>query len=764
MKYFHINNKKFNYELEFKNNSKPNFWKYNTPLIEYCETLGINIPHYCYHKNLSISGNCRMCLIELKNSPKPIVSCAMDAKSCLANGDIFTNSYLVKKARENILEFLLLNHPLDCPICDQGGECDLQDQSLFFGLTKKRFYNFKRVVINKNIGPVVKTVMSRCIHCTRCVRFANEIAGVDDIGMFGRGVHSEIGTYVEKIFQSELSGNVIDLCPVGALTSKPYPFVNRNWELKNVNFIDFSDGFALPTQISIKNNQIIKVLPGYEEITSSTSWISDKTRFSFDSMFSPEKIAYNFINHNVKNKVFTNLSWKNLFKELFYTIYFQTHLFKHFFKPNQITICLDQNISLEVLSLLTILANKYPFFKLRQSEYYQINNDLESNYLLNSSISATKLAATDTCLLIGLNTRYEGFALNLKLRSRFLKGNFNVASLGSLVNLTFSYMNIGNNLKTLTSLAEGTSFFCQELSNSLNPILICSSEMFKRKDSLNLAVASHILAKHVYHYSRSNTENQLNVLNSTVNKAGTAGLNVLKTIGNKDLQKSTGIYFFNNSFKSPTIKKILNLKLLCFFKKHQHGNTLLITHTNILENSFITQLKKNFKTQKHVNLPNTVFFETAETYLNAEGSIKKTTKIVSSTGQAKSNWQIIRKVFSYSKRLLFVKNLMPNNKLVFNCNNISHFKNYIGFQQYATCNLINLSFYFVGNVAKFKLIPDSFKLKRKKSLNTPFKYWLDDFFTGGKDGHSQYSSTMIQCSKFYRLNNTNFDNEIYKII
>jgi NADH dehydrogenase (ubiquinone) Fe-S protein 1 len=169
-----------------------------------------------------------MCLVELKNSPKPVVSCAMNAKSCLANGAVYTNSSLVKKARENVLEFLLLNHPLDCPICDQGGECDLQDQSLFFGLTKKRFYSFKRVVLNKNIGPVVKTVMTRCIHCTRCVRFAAEIAGIEDLGMFGRGLQSEIGTYIEKIFQSELSGNVIDLCPVGALTSKPYPFVNRS--------------------------------------------------------------------------------------------------------------------------------------------------------------------------------------------------------------------------------------------------------------------------------------------------------------------------------------------------------------------------------------------------------------------------------------------------------------------------------------------------------------------------------------------------------
>ena len=177
MKYFYINGTKFNYNLEFDILNPKNKWKLNAPLIEYCESLGINIPHYCYHKNLSIAGNCRMCLIELKKSPKPIVSCAMNARSSLAaNTEIYTNSPLVKKARENIMEFLLLNHPLDCPICDQGGECDLQDQSLFFGINKKRFYNFKRIVVNKNIGPIVKTVMTRCIHCTRCVRFSAEIA------------------------------------------------------------------------------------------------------------------------------------------------------------------------------------------------------------------------------------------------------------------------------------------------------------------------------------------------------------------------------------------------------------------------------------------------------------------------------------------------------------------------------------------------------------------------------------------------------------
>ena len=352
MKYFYINNIKFNYTLEFLTNLNKEKWKQNTPLIEYCETLGITIPHYCYHKSLSISGNCRMCLIELKKSPKPVVSCAMSAKSCLNNGEIYTNSPLVKKARENILEFLLLNHPLDCPICDQGGECDLQDQSFFFGLAKKRFYSYKRVVSDKNIGLIVKTVMTRCIHCTRCVRFASEITGNDVLGIFGRGIHSEIGTYVTKTFQSELSGNVIDLCPVGALTSKPYPFVQRNWELKSVNSINFSDGFGEDIQIYLKNNKIVKISPTYSVITKTLNWITDKTRFSFDGMFSPERMTQGFIGTGNCNTIIS-ATWKLLFDEIFTCLYFQDHLNRHFLRITSLVIVFSSSISLEVLNLLT---------------------------------------------------------------------------------------------------------------------------------------------------------------------------------------------------------------------------------------------------------------------------------------------------------------------------------------------------------------------------------------------------------------------------
>lgn len=694
-----------------------------------------------------------MCLVELKNSPKPIVSCAMNAKSCLANGDVYTNSPLVKKARENVLEFLLLNHPLDCPICDQGGECDLQDQSLFFGLTKKRFYSFKRIVLNKNIGPIVKTVMTRCIHCTRCVRFAAEIAGVEDIGMFGRGLHSEIGTYVEKLFQSELSGNVIDLCPVGALTSKPYPFVHRSWELKSITSIDFSDGFGAPTQLFIKNNRIIRVLPSYDRITYKTNWISDKTRFSFDGMFSPERIIHSFLKNNNK-KSLISLSWQRMFKEFFCTLYFQNHLLKHFYQSHSIIMCLSKNTDLKVLNLLNILTRKYSFFKLRQTESQHVNVDIEQNYLLNLH---NKISMSDICLLVGLNPRYEGSSLNLRLRSRFLKGNFKVIQIGSLINLTFSTINISSNTKTLKSLVEGNNLFCQEFVNSSNPILISNAEIFKRKDSFGLTNMLNFLTKSINSFSQYNIQNQLNILHPSLNDVGFMNFNSLKAIDNKDFKNATGIYFINTSFATSNIKKLLNLKLLNFFQYYTCKNKMLITQNSNLDTKLITHLKKGFNFKNHLHLPNTVFFETSGTYMTTEGNINKVTKIIKPLGQTKDDWQIIRKMFSYSKKMLFINHFLTNDKLGFNSNALHHFTNYIGFQHYAVSNLENSAFMFLKRSVNYSPNKSKFKFRQEKLFNSQFRFWLNDFYVDCENFNSKYSSTMIQCSKLSRLNNTNFN-------
>lgn len=754
MKYFYINNIKFNYTLEFDSGSKVDSWKHNAPLIEYCETLGINIPHYCYHKNLSISGNCRMCLIELKGSPKPIVSCAMSAKSCLNNGEIYTNSPLVKKARENILEFLLLNHPLDCPICDQGGECDLQDQSFFFGLSKKRFYSFKRVVSDKNIGPIVKTVMTRCIHCTRCVRFAGEIAGVEDLGVFGRGMNSEIGTYVGKVFQSELSGNVIDLCPVGALTSKPYPFIGRNWELKSVNSIDFSDGFGTDLQVCLKNNKVVKILPGYNQSDKTVNWISDKTRFAFDGMFSPERILQGFVIKGC-DKNLLPLSWKSLFDEIIYILYFQDHLARHFLKTNLLTIVFSNNVSNEVLNLLVLLSKKYSFVQLRKSEPSKIQNDLESKFLLNSVTNKQQLAQSKMCLLIGLNARYEGSSLNLKLRHRYLKGDFKVVSLGTAIDLTFPISYLGLNLKTLTSLVEGNNFFCQELSNNSNPSIICGSEVFKRKDGLTTFKLLDLLKTSLQ--SIDEKWSNINVLNTSLNESGVHYVNAFKCFNEQDLQKSVGIYFIDTCLDIPNLRKVVQFHLLNRFRNEKNSVCFYLDQNSGLIDQSFDDVKKTSGTYSYINLPNNVFFETSGSYLNTEGMLKQTVKFVPSLKQSRENWQIIRKLLASSDFLSFVSELKTNQKVVFNCDNIFNFKNFINFQYYAIRNLTttNLPTTEKKN-SDFNFFSNKYKIRQSKLFETKVRLWLDDFYIGNPHAYNKRSVTMIKCSKLFRAQHTNF--------
>ena len=614
-KYFYINGHKFNYTLEFQNTHIDNYWKHNAPLIEYCETIGVVIPHYCYHKDLSISGNCRMCLVELKNSPKPMVSCAMSAKSCLNNSEIFTESPLVKKARENIMEFLLLNHPLDCPICDQGGECDLQDQSLYFGNSKKRFYSFKRIVTDKNIGPIVKTVMTRCIHCTRCVRFSAEIAGTEDLGMFGRGLDSEIGTYVSKTFKSELSGNVIDLCPVGALTAKPYPFLSRSWELKTTNSVDFSDGFGTDIQVSLKNNKIIKIAPHYNAELNNNSWISDKTRFAFDGMFSPSRSVTGSINYKT-NSLVQNLSWKKLIKELTITLYFQDHLQKHFLSTKKLLILFNNNISLEVLNLLYLFSIKYSsFITLRKFEGKVPTTDINSTVLTNPQKSLkSELASSNICLLLGFYSRYESVSFNLTLRQRYLKGDFKILTIGSNKNFTFPSSNIGLNIKTLKEIAEGNNKVCQEFVSLKNPLLGVSSSIFNRNDSNSILAVLNDLKKTLkkYHFNWDN----LNIVNSSLNETGVNYLNNFKPISETDLKYSGGLYFLNASTNNANLKKILNIKLLNYNKSTIVWPTYSINQTSNND-------KPNISTFNSINLPSNSFFESTGSYYNTEGKLKK---------------------------------------------------------------------------------------------------------------------------------------------
>lgn len=745
--YFYINNVKFNYTLEFQNTYTKDYWKQNAPLIEYCETVGVDIPHYCYHKNLSISGNCRMCLVELKNAPKPIVSCAMSAKSCLNNSEIFTNSPLVKKARENVLEFLLLNHPLDCPICDQGGECDLQDQSFFFGVSKKRFYNFKRVVTDKNIGPIVKTVMTRCIHCTRCVRFSCEIAGTEDLGMFGRGLDSEIGTYVTKTFQSELSGNVIDLCPVGALTSKPYPFVSRSWELKNINSIDFSDGFCLPTQIFLKNNKIVKIAPNYNN--SINSWISDKTRFSFDGMFSPERVLQGFYVNNL-DEISYYKNWKNIIKDILASLYFQDHLNRHFFKQRNLTIVFDNTYSIEVVKLLCLLSAKYKFIKLRKSENNLQNNDLETSFLSDQHDNFNELLKNSTkCLLLGFNSRYESSTLNTKLRKRYLQGNFEVFSISSSIDLTFpvSYLNLTTD--KLNKITEGNDKFCQTLVNS-KTLILTSSSIYNRKDSSSIFESLKFLTSKLQQYNHQFTN--IKTINLSINETGIKYLNNFKSFSEHDLKNSSGIYFLNNDIANLNLDKIIHIKLLNYQNKNILPLFCLEQNNGKLQNNNL--LKKSLNISNYINLPNNSFYESKGTFLNTEGVFKKTIKFVNLNNQTKDDWQIIRKLFLIMSKINFFSTNTINSKISFNCVTLKKFKaftNFLFLSSKCLTNKIDITTNSKSSKKNFKTPYNNIlKSQKTKFINSKLKIWINDFYIGGKDMYSKHSNTMINCSKIFR--------------
>lgn len=731
MKYFIINNKKINFIPE------------NRSIIEYCENLGINIPHYCYHPNLSIAGNCRMCLVEVKNSPKPVISCAM---SLLNKMEIYTDSPLVKKSREGVLEFLLLNHPLDCPVCDQGGECDLQDQSFVFGINKKRFYNFKRMVTNKNIGPIVKTVMTRCIHCTRCVRFSKEIAGVESLGMFGRGMHSEIGTYVNRVFNSELSGNIIDICPVGALTSKQYPFLGRVWELKNIKSVDYSDSSAIPIQVFVKSNSVVKITSSYNLNSYSDNWISDKTRFSFDGMFSPERVT------KPQNSAKPQ-KWSQIFEDISLITYFQDHLARHTFQKLNISIIFNNNIDLESLLLLLLVTTKYKFIELCQLNNLNNNLDLESSFLLNNFNGNRNKSLSDSnlCFLLNVNPRYENASLNLSIRQRLSSGNFKLFYSGSSLDLRYPAVNVGSSSKFIKNLANGTSMHCQEFINSTNPTILFSSNILKRKDSSGLLAITSSLTNVMKCFKKS--WKGLNYLSTELNETGVNFLNKFKKFNSDNFSKSFGFYLIDSNLSSIELNQLICLKL--FNLTQIENKAKLCVELQSLPTNLISGNKiGNLNCSTSIVLPNKTFFESSKVFMDNKGNFKKTVKVISALNKSKENWQIIRKIASSFLSIDLLTGVSQEKKLSFNVNN---FVNYLKFSSlnYLPISSFNTNSTFYKETSNYKFI--SFNLGGKhKIFDSKYLYWLEDFYIGGRDNYSSFSSVMIECSNFYRKDNINF--------
>jgi len=426
-------------------------------ILQACSLIGIEVPRFCYHEKLSIAGNCRMCLVEIGKSVKPVAACALPVANDMV---VNTNSLMVKKAREGVLEFLLANHPLDCPICDQGGECDLQDQSMVFGCDRGRFYEYKRAVEDKNCGPIVKTVMTRCIHCTRCVRFSTEVGGVFDLGTTGRGSHTEIGGYIEKVLTSELSGNVIDLCPVGALTSKPYAFTSRSWELKSVETLDVFDLLGSNLRVDIRGTEIMRVLPKSNE-SLNEEWISDKTRFFYDGL-KRQRLVYPSIKFPLSDTkdvsartFYINLSWDSVLKifRAVLPLYFNSKI------VNVIGNQLDYTNSFALKHFANILG-KNEFITSPMTLDDNCNLDFRSNFTLNLA-NLSHFKNFGALVFVGLNLRLESPVLNSRIRSLVVHQGLKVYSIGSPFNLTYKALNISNNIKVLVDILNGKHVLSQ---------------------------------------------------------------------------------------------------------------------------------------------------------------------------------------------------------------------------------------------------------------------------------------------------------------
>ena len=601
-------------------------------VLQACELADVEIPRFCYHEKLSIAGNCRMCLVEMEKSAKPIASCAMPAAEGM---NIKTNTPFVEKARKGVMEFLLANHPLDCPVCDQGGECDLQDQSMYYGVDKSRFVENKRTVKEKYMGPLIKTQMTRCIHCTRCVRFATEVAGVPEIGAIGRGENMEITTYLEKAMESELSANVIDLCPVGALTSKPYAFEARPWELKKTESVDVMDAVGSNIRVDTYNWEVKRILPRLNNDINE-EWISDKTRYSCDGLLK-QRLDTPYIK---KNNKLQKSSWDEAISLLIDKLK-STDL-------NEIGGHIGDMINLEnALSFKKLFAAlKINNLEFRERKFY-INSTEKMNYIFNSSIKS--IDETDLILLIGTNPRLEATMLNARIRKAFAQRRVPVYSIGDPGNLTYDYIKIGNTTDDIRKVLNKEGEFSKELLSSKKPIIIIG------ESALELKSGKYIIEEFKNFLKANNFINKYwNALNFLPQNASTVGLIDLKIIPNKDEENKT---FFekleNNQFKLLYLLGSDNLN----FKKN---------------NEFIIYQGSHGDRGAEIAdiiLPSAAFTEQNGLYENLEGRVQECKKASYPIGEALEDWKIFNLILkkldnknltTFDSLRAEVLNLIPN--------------------------------------------------------------------------------------------------------
>ncbi|UUX50249.1 NADH-quinone oxidoreductase subunit NuoG [Nisaea acidiphila] len=587
-------------------------------VLQACEKAGAEIPRFCYHERLSIAGNCRMCLVEMERSPKPVASCAMPAGDGMV---IRTDSELVKKAREGVMEFLLINHPLDCPICDQGGECDLQDQAMAFGQDCSRFDENKRAVEDKYMGPLVKTIMTRCIHCTRCVRFSTEVAGVTDMGLLGRGENAEITTYLEKAIDSEMSANVIDLCPVGALTSKPYAFVARPWELRKTESVDVMDAVGSNIRVDARGGEVLRVLPRLHEDVNE-EWISDKTRYACDGL-KRQRLDRPYIRKDGKLQP---ASWEEALTTVAAKL--------KGLKGGEIAAIAGDTADVESMyalkGIMTALGS--PNLDCRQ-DGAKLDATSRAGYLFNSTIAGIEDA--DAILIVGANPRWDAAVLNTRIRKRWLAGGLKVGLIGAPVDLTYEYDHLGAGPQTLGEVADGKHAFASVLKDAERPMIILGMGALARDDGgAVLATARKIAESTGMLVSASKDEdgneipawNGFNILHTAAARVGGLDLGFLPGEGGADV---AGIL---EGASKGAIKAVYLL-----------GADEIDTQR--FGDAFVIYQGHHGDRGAHradVILPGAAYTEKDALYVNTEGRVQLGLRAAFPPGEAREDWAILR--------------------------------------------------------------------------------------------------------------------------
>ena len=570
-------------------------------VLQACEKAGVEIPRFCYHEKLSIAGNCRMCLVEMEKSPKPIASCAMPAAEGMV---IKTNTPKIEKSRKGVMEFLLANHPLDCPVCDQGGECDLQDQSMFYGIDKSRFKENKRAVPDKNMGPLIKTQMTRCIHCTRCIRFATEIAGVPELGAIGRGEDMQITTYLEKSIQSELSGNVIDLCPVGALTSKPYVFEARPWELKKTETIDVMDAVGSNIRVDTYDWEVKRVLPVINEDINE-EWISDKTRYACDGLLN-QRLDTPYIKYNNK---FEKASWDEVFKIIKSKIQ-NTN-------KDKIAGFVGDLINMEASYIFKEFLERTIDTKNYESRSFDmfIDSSKRENYLFNSTING--IEESDFILLIGTNPRFEATMLNARIRKAYLKNKVKIVSLNDVGDLTYPYQSLDGKTQTIKDIFENKNALTKDIIDAQKPLIIFGESFLRSKSAQFL----FNLFKNFLLNNNKFTDDwsPFNFLPTDAATVGSLDLDIIDP-SNELIKKLN-----ENEFDLVFLIGQDNLK---FNKK----NEFVI---------YVGSHGDNGAELADIILPGAAYTEQSGHYTNLEGKVQKAYKASYPPGDAKEDWEIM---------------------------------------------------------------------------------------------------------------------------